>query len=447
MKPTDGPRPPDSVWVNILTWVALPFVFTWMTMRSLVSALGRVARSAIDVIRAGAQALAAMARRLGSRILAVLRAGAQALAAMARRIGAASRVTLTTMADGLRRIGGRMLVLARATAQLLARPLRLVLAAARRFGSRLFARAVVLYFDAIRLVKIVVVTSYQLTRTFVRPIVSRIAVVAGLVADHGRRVLGLVATASRRVFRVAGDIVAATWALASRAARSARRVLVAVVVMVWTPLRSGITRAARVASGLVTSGWTVFAGAARSVWRVARSVVSTTWATVTRAARAAGVWVSGVLGAARRVVIRFVFPVVRAALLPVGAVILVTVNAVSKARSLVASIRLALTTSFGRAAQRIRRTASALGAASSQSIRRATASIRSTTSSLRAAVAQSVSRARVSTRRTVDPVRLAIRGAQESVSAAIHAARESLRGVRQKGPTGTHESPKHTRRH
>jgi hypothetical protein len=246
---------------------------------------------------------------------------------------------------------------------------------------------------------------------------------------------------------VACDIVAVTWATASRAARSTRNAIVAAVVMVYTPLRSGMVGAARAASGLVTSGWAAFAGATWSAWRLVHSTVSATWAAVTLAASAARVWVRSVLRTARTVMVRIVFPVARAVLLPVGAVVLVAAKALSKARSLATTIRLALKASGRRAAQQVRQTASAVGAALSQSIRRASASIRRTASSLRAAVAQSVRRASASTRRTRDSVRLAVRTAKESVLAAVHAARESLRRIRRKGPTDTREAPKHPRRH
>ena len=112
MAPADAPRPPDSLIVRALTWVAFPFVLTWMTIKSALAAL----------------------RRLAARLLALARGAAQALAAAARRVGDAMRITLATMADGLRRIGSRLLLLARGLAELLTRPLRLALAALRRLA-------------------------------------------------------------------------------------------------------------------------------------------------------------------------------------------------------------------------------------------------------------------------------------------------------------------------
>ena len=96
METFDTPTTTDSLGVRIMTWIALPIVLTWMTMRAL----------------------------------------ADALAALTRRAGAALRITLSTMADGLRRIRDRALVLARAVADLLLRPLRLAWAATRRLAAR-----------------------------------------------------------------------------------------------------------------------------------------------------------------------------------------------------------------------------------------------------------------------------------------------------------------------
>ena len=383
MTPADAPRPSDSPIVKVLTWVAFPFVLVWMTLKSALAAV----------------------RRLGARLLALARAAAQALAVTARRVGDAIRITLATMADGLRRIGSRLLLLARTAAELLTRPLRLALAAVRRLGARLLARAAVLYFDAIGTSSVLTVQAYQALRLSAHTFGSRVLAAAGLAADLGRSTALL-----------ARSVVATTWRVTSHAVGRVRAAVVAGTLVVWRPLRWAVGRAASVLGRAMADLW-------GSVRMLTRSAIDT----VRRGLRVAREWASRFVDAVRSVVSRAVKPVRLAMLLVVGAVVLGARRARSIMRALLASVRRTAGLIIGDTARLVRSAATGVRTAVTRALHRSSAAVRQVAEALRSTIGGALRRAAQQVRDMASRVRIAIRQAAQRASASIRRASASAR--------------------
>jgi len=194
---SDTLRTTDSLGVRFMTWIALPIVLTWMTLRAL----------------------------------------AHALAALVRRAGTALRITLSTMADGLRHILARTLVLARAVADLLLRPLRLAWAATRRLAARV---AVVLRALAHALaVRVAVVL--RAVAVVVGVVVLATSRAASIAQDLIASISTLVATTARRAVArmrlVVAPLRTAIRRATSRAASTIRRAAAVLQSSIGTSLR------------------------------------------------------------------------------------------------------------------------------------------------------------------------------------------------------------------
>ena len=205
MEVADTAHATESLGVRIMTLVVLPFVLAWLSMRSL----------------------------------------AQALAAMARRVGTALRITLSTMADGLRHIVARSLVLARAVAELLLRPLRLAFAAARRLAVRLgtILRSLAIVVTGVLILALAKAAS--IARDIIRSASCKLSAALRPAATWVRRSVDAVSAAVQRATRRAAERVRSAGTALRVSVSAALRRAAALTRQASTSLRLAVAHAKR----------------------------------------------------------------------------------------------------------------------------------------------------------------------------------------------------------